>query len=163
MTTRRVLITPGASSPLRVSVVGVDASGAQFDDLLFDANQPPMRLYANGWGRVSYTAPGDGNILQWARLALLPSTPAGTFPLFMTMSYQPNLSTPGSEGAYSAGGSPYGTTTFFNAATGAGGAVGDGWFTGISFNKQSLLPSGATYPNYPDQTHVSYAIFRNYQ
>lgn len=163
MTTRRVLITPGASSPLRVSVAGVDASGAQFDDLLFDANQPPMRLYVNGWGRVPYTPVGDGNILQWVRLALLPSTPAGTFPLFMTMNYQPNTSQPGSEGAYFAGNSPYGATPFFSGSNGAGGAVGDGWFTGISFYKQTLLPSGQVFPSYPDQTHIAYAIFRNYQ
>jgi hypothetical protein len=163
MTTRRVLISPGASSPLRVSVAGVDASGAQFDDLLFDANQPPMRLYVNGWGRVPYTAPGDGNILQWVRLALLPSTPSGTFPLFMTMNYQPNLTTPGSEGAYFPNYSPYGTTPSFATSQGGGGAVGDGWFTGISFNKQNTLPSGAANPNFPDQTHIAYAIFRNYQ
>jgi hypothetical protein len=163
MTTRRVLITPGASSPLRVSASGVDASGAQFDDLIFDANQPPLRLYATGWGRVPYTPGGDSNILQWTRLIVLPSVPAGTFPLFMTMWYQPNSSTPGSEGAYVPGASPWGTTPNFNQGMGAGGAVGDGWFTGISFVKQTILPSGAAYPSLSDSTRVNYCIFRNYQ
>jgi hypothetical protein len=81
----------------------------------------------------------------------------------MTMHYQPNSSPPGSEGAYTPGVSPWGTTPFFNTSSGAGGAVGDGWFTGISFSKQTVLPSGAVYPSFPDSTRVGYCIFRNYQ
>jgi hypothetical protein len=163
MTTRRVLISPTASSPLRVSAGGVDASGAQFDDLIFDANQPPLRKYATGWATVPYTPVGDSNILQWSRLVVLPSTPAGTFPLFMTMHYQPDSSTPGSEGLYTASRSPWGTTPYYSNSNGAGGAVGDGYFTGISFMKQTLLPSGQPFPVFADNTHIAYCIFRNYQ
>ena len=159
MTTRRVLISPTSSSPLQVAVSGVDAAGASFDSLIFDANQPPMRLALSGWGRVPYTAYGDNNILQWSRLAVLPSMPAGTTPLFMVMGYQPDATNPGSEGAYINGRSPWGTMPYFNTTSGIGGAVGDGYFTGISFMKQTA----ASTPNFTDQTHIAYAIFRNAQ
>jgi len=162
MTTRRVLISPGSSSPLRVSAGGVDASGAQFDDLIFDANQPPLRVAINGWMRVPYVAAGDSNILRWATGPALPATPAGAYPLFLLMWYAPTAD-PAFEGSYAPGRSPYGTGTCYSQNFGAGGAVGDGRFTGISFNKQTILFSGDPFPNFTDQTRIAYCIFRNYQ
>ncbi|MDD1534552.1 MULTISPECIES: hypothetical protein [unclassified Bradyrhizobium] len=158
MTTRRVLITPGAGSPLRVAAGGVDASGASFEDLIFDANQPPLRVFLNGWMRVAYTPPGDANILRWSVGPALPATPSGTYPLFLTMFYQPISSGSTTTVGYT----PYGSSPCYSSNFGAGGAVGDGSFTGINFMKQFLL-FGDPFPAFSDQTHISYCIFRNYQ
>jgi hypothetical protein len=51
--TDRVILQAGGVSPLRVSVKGADANGAQFNDLIFDANQMPLRLYLTGFQSVA--------------------------------------------------------------------------------------------------------------
>lgn len=160
MTTRRVVIDATASSPLRVAVAGVDAAGATFDDLIFDANQPPLRIYLNGWMRVPVIPIGGGSFGQWANGPSYPAGPSGTHPIFMTM-----WSQPATDNA-NYGRNSYGTVPMYrtgsSGSTGAGGAIGGGVFTGISFETEFILPSGTPY-TYPDQTHVGYCIMENYQ
>jgi len=163
VTTRRVLIDANAGSPFRVSASGVDAAGAQFDSLIFDANQPPIRIYLNSWMRVP--VPGGGlQLATWAAGPSYPAVPGGTHPMFLTMWWQPNFASPASDG--NRGASPLGTgPCFTNDATfgqGAGGAVGDGIFAGISFVKSTVLPSGQPV-TFPDDTHIGLVLMRNYQ
>ncbi|WP_316184740.1 MULTISPECIES: hypothetical protein [unclassified Bradyrhizobium] len=162
MTTRRVLIGAGGGSPLRVSAAGVDVSGASFESLIFDANQPPLRVYLNGWMVVPYIHAGDGSLAHWAIGPALPATPPGTHPMFMTMWYQPD----GGALTPTQGNTPYGTTPCYRSGGangwGAGASVGGGVLTGISFVKAIVLPSGQVQV-YPDNTHVGYCILRNYQ
>jgi len=51
--TDRVILQAGGTSPLRMSVAGADVNGAQFNDLIFDANQMPLRLYLTGFQSVA--------------------------------------------------------------------------------------------------------------
>ena len=51
--TDRVILQAGGASPLRASVQGVDVNGAQFNDLIFDANQMPLRPYLTGFQSVA--------------------------------------------------------------------------------------------------------------
>jgi hypothetical protein len=51
--TDRVILQAGGASPLRASVAGADVNGAQFNDLIFDANQMPLRLYLTGFQSVA--------------------------------------------------------------------------------------------------------------
>ena len=55
MTRRRRVRFDGSGqtgSPLRIVVVGADALTAQFNDLIFDGNQPPLRLWGTGFTSV---------------------------------------------------------------------------------------------------------------
>jgi len=51
--TDRVILQAGGASPLRASVQGVDVNGTQFNDLIFDANQMPLRPYLTGFQSVA--------------------------------------------------------------------------------------------------------------
>jgi len=158
MTTRRVLIDPEASSPLRVSASGVDASGASFESLLFDANQAPLRVYLNGWMSVPFVPNGAGDL---ALSASGPSYPDdGRHPLFLVMWWQPS----GGVNNAGQGNSPYGTSPCRRGTTGwgAGASVGGGILTGISFVKSFTLPSGQVQ-RWPEGTRVGYCIMRNSQ
>lgn len=159
MTTRRVIIDATASSPLRVSAAGVDASGATFDNLIFDANQPPLRVYLNGWMRVPVMSVG-AVFANWANGPPYREGPAGTHPIFMVMWTQPATD------RLLFWRNSIGVTPMFRTGTvvnnGAGGSVGGGIFTGITFEQEAVLPSGFVY-TFPDATHVGYCIMEDYE
>jgi hypothetical protein len=165
MTTRRVIIDCNANSPLRVSAAGVDASGADvFTSLLFDANQAPIRIALNGWMRVP-VIDSQANPIQTINHALGPSYPAvppGTWPLFLVMWRQPNYSTGVAPQAGYSITTPTNSSSFATYGQGAGGSVEDGVFRGISFTKTIQLPSGQ-WTSFPDDNHIAYCIFRNFQ
>ena len=156
MTKKRVIIASGVASPFRVSVAGVDASNAEFNDLIFDGNQQPMRLYATGYETVPTIANGDTANIAHAVLASGPSTPAGTNPLFMVM-WRHNasggdtllLKTPQLSPSV-----PFSVT----AGSGGGGAYEDGAFRALSCGRD---PSGGAF--YTQDNIINYAIFKNYQ
>ena len=49
----RVKLESSAASPLRISASGTAVDDAEFNTLIFDANQPPLRLWGTGWGTVA--------------------------------------------------------------------------------------------------------------
>lgn len=87
---RRLRIETGAS-PFRVSLAGYDAAGATFDQVLFDANQAPLKLWYRGYTDIdtvpNYSAPGVIDITYFTTKYAhsRPSTPSGTFPIFALM------------------------------------------------------------------------------
>lgn len=87
---RRLKIQTG-SSPLRISLGTVDASGALFDQVLFDANQAPLRLFTRGFADIPVIQKAAGGsvidvtVFNYVYASARPPTPAGTHPLFMSM------------------------------------------------------------------------------
>ena len=166
MTTRRVIIGPGGSSPFRVSVAGVDAAGAQFNDLIFDGNQPPLRLFLNGYIAVDAISQSDSAGGVTLRIAYGPSgpvVPSGTNALFLTMWRQPNLAV--GNFRYN-GGNGFPITPQFassNSTTGqgGGGTMDNSRFIALSFSRPILLPSGF-WTGFPTPNYVNYCIFKNY-
>src|ERR1700730_4774904 len=85
---RRVYIESNAASPLRISVAGFDAATAQFNALIFDGNQPPLRLWGTGYTTLegmSWNEHLGGQSIREAAGIPVVATPAGTTPVFMTM------------------------------------------------------------------------------
>jgi len=167
MTTRRVIIGPGGSSPFRVSVTGVDAAGAQFNDLIFDGNQPPLRLFLNGFMAIDPLSQGessDGITVKLVAGPTGPAVPGGTNAMFLTMWRQPN----GAVGNYLYnGGAGYVTTPQFASSSsstgqGGGGGMDSSRFIGLSFARPILLPSGF-WTGFTGPTYINYCIFKNYQ
>lgn len=157
--TRRLRLQ-GGSAPFRVSVSGVDAVGAQFDQVIFDANQAPLRLYTRGYLGMSPIGTSDITqaIVQLA--SSRPTTPSGTNPLFAVMWRSQQLSGD-PEGPHDDGsiqhvtpGYHYLKLTPARGQGGGGGIMGtDGFYT-VNWCRQE---TGYYYPNY-----VNFAIFRNY-
>lgn len=158
---KRVILDSTAASPLRVSVAGVDADLAEFNDLIFDGNQPPMRLYLNGVqscnGMTFNEFTGGQNIREGSLVPVL-STPSGTTPIFMVNFI---MST-------HAGGGFVRSPTYNGAANnnetnggGAGGAIvqpSDNYFVPVCF---TVGPPGLP-DDLPPVTYVNYAVFKNY-
>lgn len=146
--TRRVIIDSTAASPFRVSVAGVDAASAEFNDLIFDGNQSPLRLLATG-----YVACGGHTWNEYtfgknvAEASGLTYSLSGR-PVFLVAGRVDNgfgaLTTPN---AYPGA-----------AGSGHGGAFCSGTFIGISFLGGAPLNPDAL----PNNTFCNYAVFRNY-
>lgn len=150
--TRRVIIDSTAASPLRVSVAGVDAATAEFNDLIFDGNQSPLRLWGTGYVLVDGVTFNEWTAGQNAREATGPTvlaTPAGTTPVFMVMVRLNDTGT-----------SVLSTPTFTSAGfqDQGGGGICSGSFIGISFARGA--PGSPTA--LPFQLFCNYAVFKNY-
>lgn len=154
MTTQRVIIDSTAASPFRVSVAGVDASSAQFNDLIFDGNQSPIRLWATGYILVDGTTWNDFNLGgKNTTEAGGPggfTTPSGTTPVFVTMWRRNDgigkIFTPSFQAS----------SNVTNG--GGGGGICSGQFLGLSFNVGA--PGAPT--SLPAQNYTNYCIFKNY-
>ena len=143
----RVVIDSSAASPFRVGVAGVDAATAEFNDLIFDANQPPLRLWGTGFIDVagfSFNQHSGGQNMVEGTPAAVVSVPSGLSPVFLTVvrnqSSNPNnlVSSPGSN---------FG-----------GGGVCSNFF--VPVNYQFGPPS---LPDNPGPSiYVNYAIMKNY-
>lgn len=151
---RRVIIDSTAASPLRISVAGVDAAGAEFNNLIFDANQSPLRLWATGWGSIAGMTWNErlaGKNVNESTLASGFTTPSGTTPIFMTCWRLSNdalnrLFTPSFDPSS-------------NAITGGGGgAVCSGSFIGVAFT----VGTPSAPDTAPAVTYVNYCVFKNY-
>lgn len=157
MTIQRVTIQ---GAVMRVSVAGVDASLAQFNNLIFDGNQPPLRLWGTGFVTIPVidALNNAGAFFTDSTLAL-PTVPAGTVPIFLTSVRQPNTGAPNPGGVGNQNTPSFRTLNAF----GLGGAIfnvsGVNVFTGINFNRDNSV-SGLFGSN---KGVVNFAIMKNYQ
>lgn len=161
---KRVVIQGGGSAPIRVSAAGVSVDGAQFNDLIFDGNQPPLRLYATGYTLVPPIYRGANSVQTIQHVvdyaAPIPQVPDGTTPLFIVATRQRM-----SEG------NTYGylmTPTYRGGIDGAGGggAISNVDGGGLRFVALSFtVVHDEWVPPQPDQPDnlVNYCIFRNAQ
>lgn len=148
---RRVIFDSSAASPLRISVAGVDAAGAEFNNLIFDANQSPLRLAGTGYLLIDGVNRDEFEHGRNARTAATPSpvvTPIGTTAFFMVM-WRANIVSPLFTPYFKGG---YGTR-------GGGGGICSNQFVGVCFNIANSFeaPSTLPLPNY-----TNYCIFKNY-
>lgn len=160
--TRRVIINSGAASPLRISVAGVDAATAEFNALIFDGNQSPLRLWGTGYVTVEGMSQneyyGGQNVRELSAGAVV-ATPPGTTPVFMTMwrnsaDSQGRLWSPSFQnGGYNNAGS--------SGIGGGGGAICSGQFIGVSFSYALSVSGDPTIRPAPNYTN--YCVFKNYQ
>lgn len=153
---RRLRIQAG-SSPFRVSRSGVDATGADFEQVLFDANQAPLRLWSRGYTTMPKIENGNIAPAQYVWASSRPATPAGTDPLFLIMWRCQKLSGDPA-GPHTDGSIQHVTPGYHNLGTidagGGGGVMGKSALYAINFCRQS---AGYYYQNY-----INFAIFRNY-
>jgi hypothetical protein len=151
---RRVIIGSTAASPLRISVAGVDAATAQFNACIFDANQPPLRLWGTGFVSVvgiTWNARLAGRNVFEATPVPIVAVPAGFSPIFMTMwrntaYFDSIVRTPSSEGSSD------------GLIGGGGGGVASNQFIGLTYT------TGApAVPDTPGPTiFANYCVFKNY-
>jgi hypothetical protein len=136
-----VKIKGGVASPFRVAVSGVDAASADFDQLIFDANQQPLRVWANGYFNASLIPYGTAGLAMPTFGLTTYACPAGQFPLFNVMFR------PGDGGA----------SDFLQTAKGIGGVINesDRGFYALSFLRQAGPSTVSTH-------YCNYLIFKNY-
>lgn len=156
MTIERVTIE---GAVMRVSVAGVDVSSAQFNNLIFDGNQPPLRLWMSGWVGVPVLANGSGSTLVTTQGPSL-SVAGGVSPIFFTCVRQPIQSGVVNPGAVGNNNSPsFRTQNNYGCGgtiTDVGGGVSN--FYGMNFNREN--PAGTAFGN---DGIVNYSIMRNVQ
>lgn len=147
MTIDRVKFDGSGGSPLRISVDAVDVNGAEFNTLIFDANQSPLRLWATGYVTISGIT--DADFILGKNVVVLNTgsfpTPVGTTPIFIT--------------AWRRTDDPNGfvTTPTFRSRVGGGGGVCSGQFVGANFHAQA---SGVGGPG--PSIFCNYCIFKDY-
>lgn len=159
---RRVIFQSSAASPLRISVAGSDAASAQFNQLIFDGNQPPLRLWSTGWIAVVPLAFANTAQVLFQDGPTLPVTPAGTVPIFFTVTRQQELVGVGG-GITNPVNEPANRT--YDAA-GMAGAVfavgGSNVFTAMNFNRDNSVGGiYGTNTGSPVSGVVNYAIMLN--
>jgi hypothetical protein len=145
--TERVKIDSTAASPFRVSSAGAAVDTAEFNTLIFDGNQSPMRLWATGYILVTGISDADfigGKNVNVDHTGSFP-TPTGTTPVFITV--------------WRRDGDPTGSviTPFFGSRSGAGGGVCSGTFVGANFHAAA---SGVGGPG--ASAYTNYCIFKNH-
>ena|SRR5258708_1922513 len=143
-----------AASPLRISVAGVDAATAQFNAVIFDGNQPPLRLSSTGYvaiGGITWNQHlGGQNVAEGPAVGLTP-TPAGTTSVFMTMWRN---STDSFGRVY--------TPSFQGSANGSQGGGGGG-ICSNNFCSANFTTGAPGAPDSPGATiYVNYCVFKNY-
>lgn len=147
----RLRLDSTAASPMRVSAGGADVNGAEFNSLIFDANQAPMRLWATGWfilnGITDTEFVGGKNINVGAPGASFPAT-SGREALFITMT---KLVNPASN--------PNGQviTPWMGPRQGGGGGMCSGQFVGANMYAGLAGSGGAPGP----QIYSQYCVFKN--
>jgi len=160
----KLRIIAGGGSPFRVSISGVNVDTAEFNNLIFDANQSPLRLALTGYNEVLIIDnTNTANVFHTISTAVLPTVPAGTTPIFIVITRQrlnPTFFARGPAGDC--------CTPLFNGAVGSvgggGGAISDVdgggvlKFVALSFTRDS--PAGT---NYGGNNLVNYAIMKNAQ
>lgn len=148
-----MIIDSTAASPFRVSVAGVDAASAEFNNLIFDGNQSPLRLWATGFMTIvgiTYNNFLGGQNLSTATAGSFP-TPSGTFPVFMTMwrntgDANNRVWSPSFQPANNA-----------SVLGGGGGGICSAVFKGFNANRGL-----ATAPDAPATSeYVNYCVFKN--
>jgi hypothetical protein len=184
---QRVIID--TNGVFRVSVAGVDAETAEFGNLIFDGNQPPLRLSQNGFFSMGLiadsnaTAPSPQTIAEGLGPFVLVVPPNGSTPIFMIMHRTPFTVGIGANGTAtnfpgevltSAGiigsfaglsvASLTGNPTSGQAGNrGSGGAICNGnRFIGMTFTPNTFQVSRSPPGNTFNFVLINYAIFKNY-
>jgi hypothetical protein len=155
----RVVIDSNASSPLIVSVAGVDAEGAQFNNVIFNGNQPPLRLFGTSYtlvAGISHSEYSFGKNVNEGPPTFLFTPPSGTSPIFLVairniIDANAPLTTPFM--GIGASGGP-------TLATGAGGGVCGPYFCPANFEAALILPPGLPDAD-GDPVYVNFCIFKN--
>jgi hypothetical protein len=142
-----------SGSPLLISASGSSAATAQFNSLVFNGNQPPLRLWGTGFTTVDGMSwnehLGGQNVRESAPIAIL-AVPAGFAPIFLT-AWRCNdglgrVYTPSSQGSTN------------SISGGGGGAICSNNFIGTCYHTGA--PGAPT--SRPPVTFVNYAVFQNY-
>lgn len=159
---KRVIFQSDATSPLRISIAGSDAASAQFNQLIFDGNQPPLRLWSTGWIAIVPLAFANTAQVLFQDGPTLPVAPAGTVPIFFTITRQQELV--GVGGGITAPVNEPANRTY--DAAGMGGAVfnvgGLNVFTALNFNRDNSVGGiYGTNTGSPVSGVVNYAIMLN--
>ncbi|WP_027578493.1 hypothetical protein [Bradyrhizobium sp. Ai1a-2] len=157
---RRVIIESNAASPLLVSVPGVDAAGAQFNQVIFNGNQPPLRLVATGVSLVpgifNSEYAGGKNINEGPPTFIF-TPPPGVTPVFIVAVRNINETNPVLQTPYFGIGASGGP----GQATGAGGGmVAAGYFCPANFDAGLIVPPGQSDVA-GDPYYVNHCVFRN--
>jgi hypothetical protein len=154
MTRRRRVRFDGSGqtgSPLRIVVPGADVLTAQLNDLIFDGNQPPLRLWGTGFTAVAGISWNQHllgkNVSEGSPIPVV-AVPAGLTPVFITHWRKDDglgrLFTPSFQGSN-------------NGLIGGGGGICSGFFCAACF------ATGA--PGAPDSlppgTFIDYCVFKN--
>ena len=139
-------------SPLRISVVGADALTAQFNDLIFDGNQPPLRLWGTGFTSVvgiTFNERQFGKTVSEGAPIPVVAVPPGLTPVFITHWRKDDglgrLYTPSSQG------------TNNGLLGGGGGGICSGFFCPASFS----TGAPAVPDSLPPSTFINYCVFKN--
>ncbi len=160
---RRVIIQGGGSSPIRVSAAGVDANGAQFNDLIFDGNQSPMRLHGTGFVALPPINRDIDSVKTIDKLvtgASLPAVPSGTTPMFLVAVRNRSSDT---EGRLQTPFAILGGISD-NLFRGGGGAISDVDGAGLRFVALTFaIRLSTVFPNPQPSSYINYCIFRNTQ
>lgn len=151
--TRRVIFDSNADSPLKISVAGVDAATAEFNACIFDANQPPLRL----WGTASVLIAGtthnqliNGKNISEANPIPVFAAPSGKTSVFMIAWRNQTANT---QNLYT----PSQRSDLNPINGGGGGGICSNNFLGLCF---SAGPAGAP-DGFPDNILVNIAVFQN--
>lgn len=152
MTTKRVVIDQTAASPLRISASGTDADSAEFNTLIFDANQMPLRLFATGYSLMNGITWNDRlggkNVNEGGPISLF-TPPAGTTPVFMTVWRRDD----GIGRVY---------TASFNSSLNATSGGGGGGICGSVFCPACFSVGAPGAPTtLPPNTYINYCVFKN--
>jgi len=143
----RVVIKSDGAQPFRVSSVGVDAETAEFQDLLFDGNQSPLRIHQVGY--VSVLSLRKPNLAP-AFVSSIAIDPLPGYPLFSVMLREDE---PYGVGAcrcvYRNGPGEYG----------GGGVANPNTFYAITWRRTNGVP-GTDPP--PQTNYINFVLFKNY-
>lgn len=149
---KRVVIQGGGASPIRVSAAGVSVDGAEFNDLIFDGNQSPLRIAPSGLGYVEVPVIDRKDdsfmtIKKQITSVPIPAVPTGTTPLFLVAWRQRDdinaLATP----RYPSGG---------------GGSISNVDGAGLRFVALNFVVRQTYMPERPPNI-INYCIFSNAQ
>lgn len=144
---------------MRVSTPGVDVAAAEFNNLIFDGNQQPLRLWGTGFVVVYVIDYDNSMTINHTIGPLVLPTPAGTSPPFVVTVKRESTGTNQV--------SPPGTRQVSVSACG-GGAVsnvdgGGNKFVGITVAREVIRTSNTSPGPGTGSVWVNYAIFKNYQ
>jgi hypothetical protein len=141
-----------SGSPLRISVADVDVLTAQFNDLIFDGNQPPLRLWGTGFTSVvgiTFNERLNGKNISEGTAIPVVAVPAGLTPVFMVHwrkdDGQGHVYTPSSQGSNN------------GLIGGGGGGICSGFFCPACFN----TGAPAVPDSLPPGSFINYCVFKN--
>lgn len=148
---RRLIINTKGGSPFKVSMAGVDALGASWENLLFDGDQAPLLLYSSSYLFMNPISEGNIAYVNYSSVSIpLFPRPAGQYPAFLVMWRAPFNPT---GGTYQPG---QHATPGFKVLPSPGGDSGGGGVMGQAFHGLNYCRHGF------EGNYINFLIFRNY-